>query len=121
MRASAVAVLAGAEAAADLADQSKTDFEATRQAIAQESDSRVKDGLAAALALALARAGRAQEGIEAASRIGSPGAKVSALVAIAADREAAKAYGEAFAALLAIPLDEARTFNLIEFAGRLPR
>jgi hypothetical protein len=121
LRAQAAAAIAGAQAAAGLAEEAKAGLEAAQQEDEQEHDTGGRFSTSATIALALARAGRVQEAIETASRQSSPGAKTSALIAIAADREAAKAYGEAFSALLAIPTDDARTFNLTEFAGRLPR
>lgn len=121
LRGEAEAAIAGAQAAAGLFEEAKAGLEAARQESELEHDAGGRYSTTATIALALARAGRVPEAIETALRQSSPGAKISSLIAIAADREAAKADGEALSALLAIPTDEARTFNLVEFAGRLPR
>jgi hypothetical protein len=115
----AKATIAGAEAAGGMTERAKGHIAEARAALAAETNPTFKQGLAEALALALARAGDTDAGIDALLAV-EPRVRASYLVSIADDLEAAKRPGEAFAALEAIPADDFRFNLLLDLADRLP-
>jgi hypothetical protein len=120
-KATALADVAGAEAVSGFAIPSQTDLDAARATVAGEKQVFALDSVNSAIALALARAGRASDAIVLASSASSPARRYLALSAIADDREAAKDDEEAFAALAAEPADARQVLNLADFALRLKR
>ena len=115
----AKATIAGAEAAGGMMERAKGHIAEARAALAAEANPIFKQSLSEALALALARAGDVDAGIET-LLIVQPQVRSAYLVSMADDLEAAKRPGEAFVALGAIPADDFRANLLMELAERLP-
>ena len=112
-----------AQAAAGLAEDANAGFEAAREVVANRSTApEARYSTSATFALALAQSGPHARGPRSRVAHCPPGAKISALIEIAADREDAKVPGEA----LSSPARDSRPttrapINLAEFASRLPR
>jgi hypothetical protein len=119
--AEAAAAMAGAEAVGRMETRSKAHLAEARARLETETFDAFKRAIAVNMVRALARAGQMQEAMDMLRGRLDPRSQTVVLSEVAADRLAAKQNGEAFAALVAIPVDEARGAALLEFAEKLPK
>ena len=119
-RAAARAEIAGAQAAAGLANDSDAGIDEARAALANQTEPSERDTTSAAIALALARSGQIAKAIALALTLSSEINRSLSLEAIANDEEAAKNYGDALRALLSIPIDDMWINAMVELAAQAP-
>ena len=119
-KAEATADIAGASAVAGMDLKSKGQIEEARAAAEKETSDVLRAAIYEAIARALARSGKTDDAI-ALLRDKAPKMIGPVLTEIADDRIAARQWGDAFAALEAIPNDNMRASLMIELAGKLPQ